>query len=363
MKDRKLPALEKAVDNAEMLKVFSTFLPQCESIKLGSIQTIENRILKYKPGKTCVIEYCLYSAKRFANPHYMIGKMYRKNRGETGFHHLEKLWRNAQNCHLPNAANTVFGMAEPIWFEREMGMVFQKNIHAVPIEQCLFENMNASDSDSEGESSHENFRKPLFFSAVRNGKQHFRIRANGQQAIQSVAKNLAALHSIKMPSADVKSLAENTNKFAQQNSARLIADMPEVGEELTLIVNTLCDEHLLQDAPVTPVHGDLNLSQILLENEQAFFIDFDGFCISHSAIDVANLMTILKVKFGEPGAQIADYFHQAYLSYRAIECLPGLNFYIALSYLRRAFICFHQRAGDQWRNDLKKLLSISKANL
>ena len=54
-------------------------------------------------------------------------------------------------------------------------------------------------------------------------------------------------------------------------------------------------EARLRDAPLTPVHGDLALMQVFVHADRAFFIDFDGFCRSHPALDLANLTIALGV--------------------------------------------------------------------
>jgi thiamine kinase-like enzyme len=323
LQDRKLPALEKAVDSTEMCRILAASMQEPGNSKPGSIRALDYKILKYKPGKTCVIEYSLYPASDSTRPILMIGKMYRKNRGETIFANLMALWRNAGNCPLAIPGNSTFCMPRPLGYASELGMVFQEKITGVPLGKCL----SAGDPES---------------------------------AIRGVAKNLAVLHSLPLISAEVKSLADHTRKFTQKSAAQLIEEMPEAKKKLAFLIDALCNDSLRFDAPIVPAHGDLNLSQVIVANKQACFLDFDGFSLSHAALDVANFMVILSVKHNRSGVDLADIFQSAYLEYRSIERITGLNCYLALAYLRRAFICFRLQAGPGWRDEVKSMLLESR---
>ena len=325
-KDRKLPGLEKAVDPAYLQRGLATRWQRINGDAPGSILAVESRVLKYKPGKTCVIEYCLIPADREQYPQYLIGKMYRKNRGEQVYRNLCLLWQHASNGRPASAGGMVFGMAQPLWYDPALGMVFQKKITA-----------------------------PTFEEQIETG--------NAECAIALVSENLAALHRLALPHSKAKSLAQHVRKFVSPHLDALQQDAPQACAQLTAIIETLSAQHFSNDRQVTPVHGDLNFSQIFLRDGRAFFIDFDGFCFAHPALDVANFMAILLTKLPHSGDGYAQRFLTSYLQHAARERLPGLGPYMALAYLRRAVICLRKKAGAHWRSELVHLLNIAQTYL
>ncbi|MDQ7053605.1 MAG: phosphotransferase [candidate division KSB1 bacterium] len=108
------------------------------------------------------------------------------------------------------------------------------------------------------------------------------------------------------------------------------------------------------------VHGDVNPMQIFVHDEQAYFVDFDGVCLSHPALDVSNFLIALKVRFPQMANELTRYFLENYLHRCPSAYLRGLRIYHALIYFRRAMIAFRQKRHsyrEKWVHDL-----LQKAN-
>jgi Ser/Thr protein kinase RdoA (MazF antagonist) len=118
-----------------------------------------------------------------------------------------------------------------------------------------------------------------------------------------------------------------------------------------------------QTAPVCPVHGDLGLSQIFVSEDRAFFIDFDDFCLSHAALDLSNFLVALKVHFALQSDALTKVFLETYLASQSMERLAGFRIYQALTYLRRAMICFRWKTVPEWRQQVRQLLETGNAAL
>ncbi|MCI0694728.1 phosphotransferase [candidate division KSB1 bacterium] len=329
MNDHKLPELARALNNEEMRSLFSLHLARYTGRPEGpfsgrEIRQLRHLVLKHTPGKRCVIQYWLELDGSSRQERRVIGKMYRFNRGEKIFANLRALW-NA--VHSPNHRETVFGMPQPLAYLSELGMIIQD---VVPGRQLS-----------------------------RFTTEHYL-----PQAVRRVARNLATLHGLAVSVSEKKDLTDHIKKYCHPGPEVLGEVCPELRPLVESILNGLAAaDKTLQTAPVCPVHGDLGLSQIFVGDDRAFFIDFDGFCLSHAALDLSNFLVALKVHFELQSGALAEAFLQTYLESQSPEKLAGLRIYHALTYLRRAMICFRWKTAPEWRQQVRQLLERSNAAL
>ncbi len=297
LQDPKLPTLELALsDQAMQSKLYQALNPQNG---LGSFSAIRHRVLKHKAGKHCVIEYLPEMNGQAAIPPRVIGKLYRDQRGEKMFENLQNLWAAADQ------AGKTFGMPRLLAYLPELGMVIQEAVPGWPM-NSLLNNKNLS------------------------------------SAVRVTARNLAALHRLNVPSLEKRSMADHLKKYCRPGPEVLMETFSEITPLLKKIVNQLLDEERLEPIPVATVHGDLGLEQIFIYEDQAFFIDFDGMCRSHAALDVGNFLVALRVYLGDESQQLSQLFLSTYLEELGAEQVEGLNIYCAFAYLRRAMICFRK---------------------
>ena len=306
MSDRKLPGLALALNHETMRAQFA-------AIRQGeAFSRVRHRVLKYTPGKRCVIEYLLEANGKPRGSQRLIGKIYRKERGEVIFENLRQLWQ-------AGGAGVSFAMPEPVAYLPEMRMVLQR---FVPGRQLS----DFSESD------------------------------DLSTAVRCVAENLAALHGLAVATGEKRSLDDHIRKYCHPGPQALIEACPEVAPLVKNILAGLAQEASLNGAPICPVHGDLNLAQIFITGDRAFFIDLDGFCFSHAALDAGNFLITLQAHFGGKSDELRRIFLECYLSRRPPQMLAGLQAYQALAYLRRAVICFRQQAGANWPIQARRLL-------
>lgn len=310
MEDRKLPGLALALDAEEMRRRLAPLVPafaaECE---------LHIQLLKHAPGKRCVIEY------RFANAEdsrRMIGKLYRKDRGQVIFENMRQLWQAS--------AGTNFSMSEPLAYLPELGMVLQSFV---------------------------------------SGKRlvDFLPKEDLSAAIIKVAMNLAALHGLAVSSGEKRGLEDHLRKYCHPGPQILLAACPESAALVQSLLAGLSQDQTLANAPLCAVHGDLNLAQIFIEQERAWFIDFDGYCLSHAALDLGNFLVTLQVHFAEQYETLTRALLESYLATRAPEMLAGLRTYQAFAYLRRAVICARSQVAPDWRQQAQRLLETGNALL
>jgi Ser/Thr protein kinase RdoA (MazF antagonist) len=249
--------------------------------------------------------------------------MYRKNRGEKIFENLLKLWRAA---HSPDNAAGLFDMPEPLAYVPELGMVLQNFVSG---------------------------RRLSGLSAS----------ADLSAAVRRVARNLAALHGLPVAAGERKTMADHIEKYCHPQPQALMAACPELAEDVQEILEGLTRDQSLSQAPVSPVHGDLGPAQIFIAEDRAFFVDFDGFCFSHAALDLSNFLVALKFHFALQSEALTKAFLETYVENQSPERLAGLRLYHALAYLRRAMICFRWKNGPEWRQQVRQLLETGNAVL
>jgi hypothetical protein len=298
MIDTKLTALELAVDDGVMCERFAATLDSGRPTVVG----VRHAVLKHTPGKRCVIEYWIDMPG--VDEERLIGKVFRDQRGARVFETLSRLHaasRNGGRLHPP------FHMAEPLAYYRDLSMVVQTAVQGVELSRL------GADAD--------------WVSAAR-----------------AVADNLAALHDLP---ADIepRTLAWLTHKLCRPRPDELVTARPELADAVENILQALA----LADAAgpgSTLVHGDLGLGQVLFGQDRAAFVDLDGVCRSHAALDVANFLVSLRLRLGPLSPEPERVFTDRYLERRPGETLAWLNAFEALAYLRRAAAAFRKAADD-----------------
>jgi hypothetical protein len=101
------------------------------------------------------------------------------------------------------------------------------------------------------------------------------------------------------------------------------------------------------------------MGQILLSGARAYFVDLDGLCRSHAALDIANFLVSLRLKLGPMSAEPERVFIDRYRELRPGESLADLDAYQALAYLRRAVAGFRPTATPEARERGERLLAIA----
>jgi|GEM_PF-2488765 len=309
--DRKLPQLASALDDRNMKNVLSRHVG---AVMAGNgIVSVQHEILKHTTGKRCVIQYSLNSTAHAATSIEVIGKLYRKNRGEKIFENMLNLWSVA------NAEEQPFNMPKPLTYLPDPGMVVQELVSG----RSLF--------DLVGERS--------FVSGVK-----------------LVARNMARLHRLSVPGLKARTMKDHIKKYCRPGPDVLMSAEPTLAPLVEHILAYLLENQQLRNQPLCPVHGDLGLKQILIAEDHAFFVDFDGLSRSHAALDVAHFLVTLKIYLGQRADELAEMFLDTYLHNGGAEMPGSLNPYKTFAYLRRAMICFRTNSGIDSLTRVRTLL-------
>lgn len=309
--DRKLPGLLRALDDDAISVLLSAALRGEGSA--ADFMRARGALVKYVPGKRAVVVYDLSAPGTAWHGSKIFGKLYRKERGLAIFNTLQALWQTTL------VQRSFFLMPEPLAYVAELGMVLQRA--------------------SRGRA----------LTAVRHPDELF-------TAMQRAAKNLAALHDLPCPAGEVKTLQDHLVKYCHPGPEILMEALPMLAPMVRDLMDGIWADLDLQTVEPCPVHGDLNLAQVFIAHDRAIFIDFDGFCRSHAALDVGNFLITLAEHFGEDSGELRHGFLEAYLSAQAAHKLHGLRAYQAFAYLRRAMICFRLQDRAAREQRVRKML-------
>jgi len=309
MIDTKLKALEQAVDDGVMRERFAASLDSGRP----PVASVRHAVLKHTPGKRCVIEYWIDMPG--VPRERIIGKVFRDQRGARVYQTLRRL-HAARRAQGPDRAP--FHMAEPLAYYDDLGMLVQTAVPGRELSQL------GADADWIG-------------------------------AMRAVADNLAALHELPVE-AEPRTVSELTHKFCRPRPDELVLLRPELGDAVENILQALA----LVDAAApgtSVVHGDLGLGQVLYGDERAYFVDLDGLCRSHAALDVANFLVSLRLRLGPMSPEPERAFTERYLERRP-ESLAWLDAFEALAYLRRATAAFRKSLATDGLERAKRLLAV-----
>lgn len=232
-------------------------------VRLKGIEQIE--VLKYKPGRRCVLRYELDGRYRYDKrpaKYQIIGKVFRDDRG-LRLHKLQKmLWHNGFG---PEAADGIT-VPDSLAYIPEMRMQVQACAPGETLNE-LAERMNI---------------RPLIPLAARGlAKLHnlpVPIPANGDGPV--------ALQSYLLGDE-----LQNLDRF----TASLEADRPRAMPVVLALRHQLLTwaERLPALPAAAPIHRDFYYSQLLFHNGELKLIDFDLFALGDPAIDVANFIAHL----------------------------------------------------------------------
>ena len=227
------------------------------------IQASNPKVVRYKPGSRCTVLYRLeYPQNRPTDrrwPELVIAKTYRNEKGKNAFDGMVALWNS------PLAESSTVQIAEPLAYnERERVMV-------------------------QGPIGEEITLKKLMITAFRSGNPEALEKVS--QVMQKTAAGLAELHEANVPVGKQWDWEDEMSEV-RERIERLSSAHPGLTEAASPLLDRLTQ---LADANppdrLVPSHGSFRPAQVLLYKDQIGFIDFDTFCQSEPANDLALFLS------------------------------------------------------------------------
>ncbi|MGB0383542.1 MAG: glycosyltransferase [Ardenticatenaceae bacterium] len=279
-------------------------------------QIVQIEVLKYKPGRRCVLGYEYEAGQNgHSTRQRVIGKVFRDERG-LRLHQLQDgLWSNGFG---PNAPDRIH-------VPRSLGYVPKMRMQVQ--EYAPGETLDA---------------------LIKSAKSKIRDLDLMPRTAQGIAKlhdeNPAKFsdpsHMAKMRSYLLADEIKNLHHFTQ----KLATSRPESLSDAIRLRNALLEwaEQLPPLPAGRPIHRDFYYSQLLFHENRVTLIDFDLFALGDPAIDVANFaahLTFLGMElWGDPNAlsEDAHLFLESYARYRPVDSAfwERVAFYRAATFFR-----------------------------
>ncbi len=275
-------------------------------------------VLKYKPGRRCVLGYELIGRKRkqgSATRHRVIGKVFRDERGRRLDRLQRLLWENGFG---PDARDGIH-VAEPLGYAPKMRMQLQAWAPGQTLNQRVLE---------------EDIRPFMARTAQGLAKFHslpVPLPVNGDGPVMlkpyGVGEELA-----------------NLDRFVQE----LVTVRPSFAPEAIRLLDALRQwaSRLPPPSAPTPIHRDFYYSQVLVQDgpgrERLTLIDFDLMALGDPALDVANFVAHLVFlgmdKLGDEQALVPAgcLFLESYARHRRLgpTFWSRFHFYQAATFFR-----------------------------
>jgi Ser/Thr protein kinase RdoA (MazF antagonist) len=227
------------------------------------IQASNPKVARYKPGSRCTVLYHLEYPQVISTarewPEMVIAKTYRNEKGKTAFDGMVALWNS------PLAASRTVQIAEPLAYNEAERVMIQGPIREEITLKKFMTNAFRSGTPKEIEEVSRISRKTaaglaeLHEAAVSVGKQW-----DWEDELSEVRERIERL------SGAHPGLTEAANPLL---------------DRLKQLANTYPPDRLV------PSHGSFRPAQVLLYKDQIGFIDFDTFCQSEPANDLALFLS------------------------------------------------------------------------
>lgn len=285
-------------------------------------------IMSYKPERSCLFRYqtVFHEGK---DRQKMFGRVYSSHRGHQVFQGMVAIW----DSDARKQGRLI--VAEPLAYIPEKRMLFQSEVSGVSLTGFVHGD----------EFSDEEFYK----------------------IIKLLASSVAALHSI--PERIERSSLPGENLRGRRDTViRFSRVFPEAASKLIEIIDTLennCPK--LKDDDLSLIHGDLSISQVMVETNQVGLVDFDLICVGDFHQDIASFLVrlenlvdknILKVETAKKSARV---FTQQYELKREQPLVPERLLWNQVAEYVRLSLYIIKQLKPGWRHALMN--SINRAEV
>jgi thiamine kinase-like enzyme len=220
------------------------------------------KVVRYKPGSRCTVLYhpeypqSLESDRQW--PELVIAKTYRNEKGKNAFDGMVALWNS------PLASSGKVQIAEPLAYNEQERVMIQ------------------------GPIREEITLKKLMTAAFRSGTPEAIEDVN--RAMRKTAAGLAELHQASVPLGKVWHWEDEMSEV-RERIERLSISHPGLAEAANPLLARIKQLADASPDPLVPSHGSFRPAQVLLYRDQIGFIDFDSFCQSEPANDLALFLS------------------------------------------------------------------------
>ncbi|HEU5085894.1 MAG TPA: phosphotransferase [Roseiflexaceae bacterium] len=279
------------------------------------IESCDLKIMRYTVGSRCTVLYTLHYPPELAHnrtwPEFVVAKTYKGGKGKHAYASMQALWNSA--------------------FRKEAGVTLAEPLAYIPSMNVLVQ----------GPIREQQTLQALMASAMRTGSPA--VAAELLAILRKTAAGLAALHQSGVLVGPVRTWDDELAEVQSvvDDLASAIPDIAGWAEPLLSRLHEKAQEHGAD--PIGAVHGTFRPGQVLINNGEIGFIDFDSFCRSEPALDLSLFLRrtkdiVLNAVSTGTAAPIDDTRRAALLAQADELCEAFLNEYEAHHPVSRARI-------------------------
>jgi thiamine kinase-like enzyme len=227
------------------------------------IQASNPKVVRYKPGSRCTVLYHPeYPQNRPLDhqwPELVVAKIYRGEKGRNAFDGMMALWNS------PLGSSATVQIAEPLAYNEQERVLIQGPIR----EEITLKRFMTAAFQAETPEAIEELN----------------------QVLRKTAAGLAELHRSNVPLGQRWDWEDEMSEVREriERLSTAYPDLAQAAEPLLDRVQQLADA--CPPDPLVPSHGSFRPAQVLLYRDQIGFIDFDSFCQSEPANDLALFLS------------------------------------------------------------------------
>lgn len=229
------------------------------------IQSCKPEVVRYKPGNRCTILYHLAYAPNLPvelhGPAIVVVKTDLQEKGQNAYESMKALWDASFG------SSSVVRIAEPLAYDSDLRAFVQGPVWE---EQTLAD---------------------LFLSVL--NAETPELMGTLDEAMQKTARGLAELHGSGVKIGNVSTWEDEMAEVQTQvvQLFEVFPNLPSGAKPLLERISQL--EAATPEDPLVPSHGTFRPVQVLLNQGEISFIDFDSFCQSEPARDIGMFLSSL----------------------------------------------------------------------
>lgn len=264
--DAALEALPLLTDAALAQPFLQESIRACSPHYAGlTIASCKPKVKRYKPGSRCTVLYFLgYGAAPGSEqwPDLVVAKTYSRDKGQNAYEAMSKMWAS------PLSKGDVVAIAEPLAYVPEHKILVQGPVR--------------------GDRSY----KDLLRSALRDGSP---AALDELYAItRKIAAGLVALHHSGARHGETVTWDDELAEIRGEVDKLSAAD-PHFRAAAEPLLDQLAAISAAHPAEATlPSHRSFRPQQVQIDGDAIGFIDFDGYCLTEPALDIALFRATVK---------------------------------------------------------------------
>jgi Phosphotransferase enzyme family len=249
--DPALPTVSPALDPERIESEFKHGLPRLAG-EHGRVKVKAARVIRYKAGRRCVIEYDVRIKRPNAEPERLklIGKIRAKRFGNEGYRLLNAIWEAG----FSEESADGISVPEPLGVLTGLRMWLQRKVNGAEAMAILTETDNGVEL------------------ARRIAAAAHKLHQAGVPAERShtMSEELQILHE-HLP------LVLRARPHLQKRIERVLAGCDRLGERLAR-------------AQFCGIHRDFYAAQVIVGKGRLYLVDFDLYCMGDPALDIGNFL-------------------------------------------------------------------------